>query len=178
MAIEVSPRWSARSQVVYAGNASKSLAPGLRLALLVLPAALVEEVGEDKRLADGHTSTFGQLTLAEFITSGDYDRHVRRCRPACRRHPDRPAAALYREAQQVRVAGVAAGLHALLELPPDADEDAVVARAAEHGLAVGGLRANHPGRDRGPALVVGYATPPDHSYPSALARLCATLGEA
>jgi GntR family transcriptional regulator/MocR family aminotransferase len=165
----------APEHVVYAGTASKSLAPGLRLAWLVLPAALVEEVGEAKRLADGHTSTFEQLTLTEFITSGDYDRHVRRCRLAYRRRRDRLVAALHREVPEVRVTGAAAGLHALIELPPHADEGAVLARAAEHGLAVEGLRTYHPGHDRAPALVVGYATPPDHSYTGALARLCATL---
>jgi GntR family transcriptional regulator/MocR family aminotransferase len=165
----------APEHVVYAGTASKSLAPGLRLAWLVLPAGLVEEVGAAKRLADGHTSTFEQLTLATFITSGEFDRHVRRCRLAYRRRRDRLVAALEREVPDVRVTGVAAGLHALLELPPGADESAVVTRAAEHGLAVEGLRTYHPGHDHGPALVVGYATPPDHSYTGALARLCATL---
>ncbi|MDN3359600.1 PLP-dependent aminotransferase family protein [Actinomadura sp. DC4] len=167
----------APDHVVYAGTASKSLAPGLRLGWLALPAGLVEEVAEAKRLADAHTSTFEQLTLAEFIASGDYDRHVRRCRTAYRRRRDRLVTALRREVPEVRVTGVAAGLHALLDLPPDTDEDAVVARAAGHGLALEGLRTYNPDDDRGPALVVGYATPPDHSYTGALARLCATLTE-
>ncbi len=65
-------------------------------------------------------------------------------------------------------------------------EDTVVARAAGNGLAMeslttfrsdplAGAAAVPPGDDHGPALVVGYATPPDHSYTAALARLCATL---
>ena len=80
----------------------------------------------------------------------------------------------------MRVTGIAAGLHALLRLPPDQHEDDLVARAARHGLAVEGLSAYRLGGDRpglvgGPALVVGYATPPGHAYSTAVARLCAVL---
>jgi GntR family transcriptional regulator/MocR family aminotransferase len=168
----------APEHVVYAGTASKTLAPGLRLAWLVLPADLVDEVTEAQRIADGHTSTFEQLTLAEFLTCGDYDRHVRRCRLTYRRRRDRLVTALRREAPHVRVTGMAAGMHALLELPSGTDEDEVVARAVRHGLALEGLRSYRAAEDRHPpALVVGYATPPDHSYTGALARLCATLTE-
>jgi GntR family transcriptional regulator/MocR family aminotransferase len=166
----------APEHVVYAGTASKTLAPGVRLAWLVLPTGLVDEVSEAKRLADRHTSTLEQLTLAEFVASGGYDRHVRRCRLAYRRRRDRLVAALRREAPAVRVTGVAAGMHALLELPPGDDEARAVARAAQRGLALQGLQdyvidiRHHP-----PGLVVGYATPPDHAYTGALARLCAAL---
>jgi GntR family transcriptional regulator / MocR family aminotransferase len=173
----------APEHVVYAGTASKSLAPGLRLAWLVLPAHLLEEVTEAKRLADGHTSTLDQLTLAELVTRGDYDRQIRRCRLAYRRRRDRLTAALHREVPHVRVAGVSAGLHALLTLPRGTDEQDLVTRAARRGLALEALttyrrpsEADTP-EPYGPALVVGYATPPPHAYTAALARLCATLAD-
>ena len=167
----------APEQVVYAGTASKSLAPGLRLGWLVLPARLVDEVVAVKAAAGRLSSSLDQLTLAEFIDSGAYDRQVRRVRLAYRRRRDRLAAALHASAPQVRVTGIAAGLHAVLRLPPGAREDSLVARATRHGLAVEGLSAyGMPGHDAdGPALVVGYATPPGHAYSTAVARLCAVL---
>ena len=73
--------------VVYAGTASKTLAPGLRLAWLVLPRALVEPVLEAKARAGG-TAVLEQLALAELIGSGAYDRHVRRMRTRYRRRRD------------------------------------------------------------------------------------------
>ncbi len=93
------------------------------------------------------------------------------------RRRDRLAATL-RQASRLRVTGIAAGLHALLELPPGRAEDDLVARAARHGLAVEGLGPYcAPGHPRGPALVLGYGTPPEHAFTGALARLCAVLAE-
>ena len=166
----------APEHVIYAGTVSKTLAPGLRLGWLVLPARLTEAVASAKARSDAHTSSFEQLTLAEFITSGAYDRHVRRVRLAYRRRRDRLVAALAAQAPGVRVTGIAAGLHAVAQLGPGQREEQVIARAAARGVAIEGLggyalRAH----TRGPALVIGYATPPEHGYTTALARLVAAI---
>jgi GntR family transcriptional regulator/MocR family aminotransferase len=164
--------------VVYAGTASKTLAPGLRLAWLVLPARLATAVADAKVLADRQTSSLDQLTFAEFVRSGGYDRHVRRGRMLYRRRRERLAAQLRLRAPRVRMAGVAAGLHAVLELPPGSREDEVIARAAERGLALSGLTEYAaPGARHAPALVVGFGTPPAHAFTTAVARLCAVLAE-
>lgn len=166
----------APENVVYAGTASKTLAPGLRLGWLVVPARLADAVAEVKARTDGHTSGFEQLTLAEFITSGAYDRHIRRARLAYRRRRDRLIAALASYAPSVRVTGIAAGLHAVAELPPGLTEDHVVARAADRNVALRGLGDYAlGGHSRGPGVVIGYATPPEHAYTTALGRLIDVL---
>jgi GntR family transcriptional regulator/MocR family aminotransferase len=166
----------APEHVAYVGTASKTLVPGLRLGWLVLPARLVNAVADAKARADGHTSSLEQLTLAEFIASGAYDRHVRRQRLNYRRRRDRLIAALARHAPDVRLTGIAAGLHAVAELPPGQPEQQVIARAAARGVAIEGLGDYAlRGHTRGPALVIGYAAPPDHAYTTALARLTAAI---
>jgi GntR family transcriptional regulator / MocR family aminotransferase len=165
----------APDQVIYAGTASKSLAPGLRLGWLVLPPALVDEIVAIKRSKGAFPSAVDQLTLAEFITSGAYDRNIRRARLAYRRRRDRLVQTLAEHAPAVAVSGIAAGLHVVAQLP-DRSEEAAIAAAAEHGVAVEGLGSfTHSGHEHPPALVIGYATPPDHAYTAALARLVAAL---
>jgi GntR family transcriptional regulator/MocR family aminotransferase len=166
----------APDRVVYAGTASKTLAPGLRLAWLVVPPALVEPLLTTRTLADRHSSVTDQLTLAELITSGAYDRHVRRSRLVYRRRRDRLIGALRRHAPEARVSGIAAGLHAVVTLPPGRTEEDVIADAASRGLAVSGLANFSDGEARhAPALVVGYAKPPEHAFTAAVSRLAAAV---
>ncbi len=169
----------APEHVAYGGTASKSLAPGLRLGWLVPPEDLMHQVIAVKKACDRLSGSIDQLTLAEFISSGGYDRQVRRARLAYRRRRDRLVAALAREVPDAQVTGMAAGLHALVRLPDGMAEDDVLARARRRGLHLLGLEAFRSGEQHvGPALVVGYATPPGHAFSTALARLCAVLREA
>ncbi len=163
-------------RVVYLGTASKSLAPGLRLAWMVLPESLVGEVAETKGAVDWTSSAPDQLAFAEFLASGAYDRHVRAMRLRYRRRRDQLVAAVAAHSPETRVSGIAAGLHAVLALPPGTEQD-VLRSAAWHGLAVQGV--NQFRRPTVPAtldgLVVGYATPPDSAWQGALRTLCQVL---
>ncbi|WP_369213054.1 MocR-like pyridoxine biosynthesis transcription factor PdxR, partial [Streptomyces flavofungini] len=161
-------------RVVYLGTASKSLAPGLRIGWMVLPAALRDEALGEKDAAGWSCGALDQLTLAEFLTSGAYDRHVRAARLRYRRRRDQLVDALAAHAPETRATGIAAGLHAVLELPPGT-EHSVVEAAAWERLAVQGLsRFRHPlaTARRKDALVVGYGTPAEHAWTGALSALC------
>ncbi|HXB49307.1 MAG TPA: PLP-dependent aminotransferase family protein [Streptosporangiaceae bacterium] len=172
----------APDHVVYAGTASKSLVPGLRLGWLAVPERLAGELTTIKRETGRLSSSLDQLTLAEFISSGGYDRQVRRARLAYRARRDRLVSELRRQVPDASVTGIAAGLHVLVRLPADVAEEDVIARAAARGLALEGLascRADEAGwvggPELGPALIVGYATPPGHAFSACVARLCAAL---
>ncbi|MEU4652911.1 PLP-dependent aminotransferase family protein [Streptomyces sp. NPDC023723] len=163
-------------RVVHLGTASKALAPGLRLAWAVLPAPLLDEV----LAAKNHLPTcsaLDQLTFAEFLTRGAYDRHVRAARLRYRRRRDALVTALAARAPDVRATGIAAGLHAVLLLPPGT-EQSVVQAATWQNLALYGLSLfRHPEATAPPldAVVVGYGTPPDHAWAGALDALCRVL---
>ncbi|MBW8807156.1 MAG: PLP-dependent aminotransferase family protein [Catenulisporales bacterium] len=172
---------------VYLGTASKTLGPGVRLAWMVLPERLLVPVTEAKRHADHQSEALGQLTLAEFITSHDYDRHIRACRLRYRRRRDllaerlRPKAG--RPAAGFALGGIAAGLHALVRLEPAGMSEAeVLARAAEFDLELEGLAglwdavaSASDTSDRPQGIVVGFGSPGEAAYPRALDALVRTL---
>ncbi|MGW7411562.1 MocR-like pyridoxine biosynthesis transcription factor PdxR [Streptomyces sp. NPDC054863] len=160
-------------RVVYLGTTSKALAPGLRLSWMVLPEELTGLLSPH----DNTSSALEQLTLAEFMASGAYDRHVRAMRLRYRRRRDDLVAALAARAPGVRISGIAAGLNAILELPTGS-EQAVVRAAHWQGLAVEGLsRYRHPDApgERRDGLMVGYATPTDSAWAGALEALIRAL---
>jgi GntR family transcriptional regulator/MocR family aminotransferase len=146
---------------------SKTLAPALRLGWLVLPSTLVAELQRDPDLpTPGTPPPLDQLTLADLIERGEVDRHLRRQRLRYRRRRDALLAAVAEQLPGVGVRGAAAGLFAVLLLPAGADEDAVVAAAAERGVVLEGLGAE--GRA---GLVAGYANLPETAAATAVAVL-------
>ncbi|GGC70850.1 MocR-like pyridoxine biosynthesis transcription factor PdxR [Undibacterium terreum] len=74
--------------VIYVGTLSKVLFPGLRLGYMVVPAALAEPIIQAKAVTDKHTAIGPQMVLADFISEGHFNRHIKRTRDvyAERRH--------------------------------------------------------------------------------------------
>ncbi|MFL6074935.1 MAG: PLP-dependent aminotransferase family protein [Mycobacteriales bacterium] len=147
----------APDRVVSLGTVSKSLAPAVRLGWMACPPAIAGAVAEEKRKTDRGSPGIDQLALATLITSGRYDRHLRRMRTV---YSGRRAAlvdSLATHAPHIRLTGLAAGFHAVAHLPESLDETAVVAAAAERGVGLRGMslfrsdRATTP-----PQLVLGF----------------------
>jgi GntR family transcriptional regulator / MocR family aminotransferase len=70
----------APDRVFLVGTASKSLAPAVRLGWVHAPAPLAEAVAGEKEMGDRGSCTLDQLALATLLTSGRFDRHLRRMR--------------------------------------------------------------------------------------------------
>jgi GntR family transcriptional regulator/MocR family aminotransferase len=143
--------------VVYAGTASKVLAPALRLGWLVVPPALVGGMRDEKSLADQGTARIEQLAFARFLARGDLDRHLRKMRVRYRTKRDATIAALAAELPMATIRGIAAGLHVTVELPPGYDEEAIRRAAAGRGVAISTMGDYRSTVDGPPTLILGYS---------------------
>ena len=161
----------APESVIYAGSASKTLAPGLRLGWLILPARLVEPFATAKFNYDRGSPSLEQLAFADFLTRGEFDRHLRRMRPIYRARRDALLRALSRHLPDVRPTGASAGLHVLAWLPEGADEAAIVERAARRDVAIDGLAPMRVRVEAPPGLILGYARPSEREIAEGVARL-------
>jgi GntR family transcriptional regulator/MocR family aminotransferase len=149
----------APEHVLYAGSASKTLAPGLRLGWLIVPSGLVDAFAAAKEATDRGSAGLEQLAFADFLSRGEFDHHLRRMRPVYRSRRDTLLAALRRHLPDLRPVGASAGLRVLAYLPASIDEAAVVRRAAEVGVGAYGVAQYRKAAWNGPGgLLFGYGT--------------------
>lgn len=168
----------APERIVLVGSLSKSVAQAFGLGWAIIPAEIRARV----RLPESaRPSTLEQVALAHFITSGDLERHLRAARGRFRRRRAALLEALTLELPDLAVTGVAAGMHAVLELPPGVRAADVRSAAAELDVGVSDLnRYRASGRTpTAEALVLGYGNLSDALVDEAvgrLARVIRTLG--
>jgi GntR family transcriptional regulator/MocR family aminotransferase len=166
----------APDRVVYMGTVSKTLAPGLRLGWLVLPASLIDAVVQAKALDDLGCPALDQLVLARLLETSAYDRHLRRARRRNRARRDALIAAVARELPRARVSGISAGLHALVRLPRAVDLQGLVSAAEQRSLRVYPLEFHRiEPAGEADALVMGYANLSEPAIDEGVRRLSEVL---
>ncbi len=147
----------APEHVVYAGSASKTLAPGLRLGWMVAPGDLVDDLAAIKQSVDRGSPSLEQLAFADFLARGEFDHHLRRMRPIYRARRDALLKAIGRHLPGFDPCGAEAGLHVVALLPPGVAEAPLVDHAAQQGVAVTGLaHYHHDPAGAGQGLLFGY----------------------
>ena len=162
--------------VAFVATTSKTLAPSLRLAWMVPPSHLIDDV-ENVLLVTGVTPpTLDQIAMASFISGAGLERHLRAMRRRYRLKRDVLVGELGRQLPGVRVSGTAAGLHVLAWLPDGADEHATAMRARQAGVGVHELHRHCTTRaPSDPALLLGFALPTESELVAATGLLAEAL---
>ncbi len=157
-------------RVVYLGTFSRSLAPAIRAAYMVLPQPLLARY----RALPGHgmstVSRYEQHVLARFLSEGFYARYLRRVGTLYRRRRELLLAAL-EEIPGLTVSGSGGGIHLLLSLPRFSESE-LLERAAAEGILLRGLSSYCRSSPAQPStLVAGYGGLRDEEIPEAAACL-------
>lgn len=142
--------------VAYTASLSKTLAPALRLGWLVPPAHLHRRLVDLRWATDLGSPALPQLTLAHLLRDGTLERHLRVMRARHRNRRDAAISALRDSLPDVRIAGIAAGLHLVMRLPDSVDDEQVAADARGEGIILQPL-SRHYARSGAPGLIINYA---------------------
>jgi len=162
----------APDRVMYAGSASKTFAPGLRLGWLVVPESAADAAGRIKWSLDGGSPGLEQVAFARLVTSGAFERHLLRARVEYRKRREALEAALAGALPRTRVEGGTGGLHLTLRLDRPVDIGALDAAASRQRVRVQAVESFlHEPAKRAERLVLGFA----RLHPSSSAHAAASL---
>jgi GntR family transcriptional regulator/MocR family aminotransferase len=151
----------ARDRVIYMGTFSKALFPALRVGYAVVPPLLWTRFLESRFAFDIFAPTLYQRSLAEFLETGHFARHLRRMRGAYLERRDALLRGLERHCDNlVEVHNSDAGLHVAVLLGEGLDDQDVVARLGRRGLAALPLSNAYIGPTRRQGLLLGFGCAP------------------
>ena len=163
-------------RVTYIGTFSRTVFSALRIGYLIAPRKLVSAFTAAKWLSDRHTATLEQQTLAEFISSGMYERYLRRVR---RRNAARRKALLdaihNHLGDRVEVTGDGAGAHVVLWPRHRVAEQPVITRAAALGVGIYGISPYFLRRPLRTGFLLGYSRMREREISEGIRRLAEVL---
>ena len=166
-------------RVVYIGTFSKVMFPALRIGFVIAPTSLLPAISAARQFAGMQQALLEQMVLADFLSEGHFERHIRRMRGvyAVRQHD--LIEALRAECDGLVDASPAgSGMHLVGWLPPDIDDADVSRRAATRGVDAIPLSAFAIGRGAGrPGVLLGYAHFDRATMFAAARRLAAAVRE-
>jgi GntR family transcriptional regulator/MocR family aminotransferase len=166
----------AAERVVYVGSFSRALFPSLRLGYIVVPDRLVETFQRARSLMDRQSPIWEQATLANFITSGHLDRHLRRMRGIYLGRRD--ALLHYSERDLGGLLDLRrdpAGLHLTGLLPRNCEARRAEEAAARHGIDVLSLSRLAREVELPPMLLLGFGVVPEAEMESSVGLLAKAL---
>lgn len=125
-------------KVIYMNSFTKSLAPSIRISFLVLPGELMERFREKLGFYACTVPSFEQYTLAEFLRSGHFEKHLNRMKKYYRGQRDLLVEALRGSAfgDILDISNQDAGLHFLLNVKTDLTDQALRQHCAASGIKI------------------------------------------
>jgi DNA-binding transcriptional MocR family regulator len=123
-------------KVMTCGSFSKTVAPGYRIGWLNT-GPYRSEVRRLKRSVSCSSGLLQQLTLADFMASGDYDRYLRTLRPVLKNNAERMSAAIAASFPEgTRLSDPQGGSVLWVELPPSVDSEKLFDDALAQGISI------------------------------------------
>ena len=145
-------------RVIYIGNFSKAIVPFLRIGFLIVPSSLVDVFTRARVATSRQPPGVDQAALAEFISAGHLQRHVRSTLQLYRERQEVLVDAVRREAAGLlETAPAGTGMYLVAWLPPHIDDRQAVQAAATEDVDAVALSTFSVRSLRRGGLVLGYS---------------------
>jgi DNA-binding transcriptional MocR family regulator len=124
------------ARIITCGSFSKTAAPGYRIGWVVTD-RYIDTIEQLKRSFSCSSGLLQQLTLADFLATGDYNRHLKALRPVLKQNAERMAALVGEHfPADTRTSKPVGGAVLWLELPGAVDAEALFDEAIEAGISI------------------------------------------
>lgn len=166
-------------KVIYINTFSKTIAPSIRISYLILPPHLLARYQERLGFYACTVPSFEQYTLARFIESGSFERHIARMKKRYRTQRDAVISAIKSSpmAERCAIFEEDAGLHFLMRLETELPDERLKERMLEQGVRIACLSdyvyRRNPVYDH--TLVINYTGIETEKLPKALEYLADIL---
>ena len=125
-----------KARILTCGSFSKTTSPGYRVGWVVAPDC-VDDIARFKRAFSCSSGLLQQLTLAEFMASGDFSRHLKTLIPVLKRNSERMMALVSEHfPAETRTSRPVGGSVLWLELPRSIDAEKLFDDAIAAGISI------------------------------------------
>lgn len=149
-------------RVIYMNTFTKTLASTVRISYMILPPPLLEQFYERLSFYSCSVSNFEQYTLGKFIEEGFFEKHINRLRNHYHKKRDALLTAIRnsRLGDCVCISGEEAGVHFLMEIQTEKEEEEFLAAAQARGIRLSPLSAHYHNQEteRRNVYVMNYSS--------------------
>ena len=149
-------------RVIYMNTFTKTLASTVRISYMILPPPLLEQFYERLSFYSCSVSNFEQYTLGKFIEEGFFEKHINRLRNHYHKKRDILLGAIResRLGDLVHISGEEAGVHFLMEIQTEKEEEEFLTCAQTQGIRLSPLSAHYHNREteRKNVYVMNYSS--------------------
>ena len=167
--------------VIYLGTFSKSIGPGIRVGYIVAPKALVGPLTTLKGLLNNGNPWMEQAVLAEFLTSGGFDSHLRKVQRIYKSRQKVLIDELRAHFGVANVKGIEGGMHLIWTLPEGSmPAEMLRIKALEKGIGIyplesGAASFTTSSEQRERMVMLGFPAVPEDDIRKAIATLAAII---
>jgi GntR family transcriptional regulator / MocR family aminotransferase len=163
-------------RVIYLGTMNQIMFPSLGFGYLIVPRRLIPLYRKARKLAGEQFSPQLQAAVAEFISAGHLDRHVKRLRSL---YSDRRNALVKelekRFGKRVVIGPNRRGVYLSVRFEVDLSDDEILERASEAGVGLTSSRDFYSGKAPARQFIMGFGNLTEREIEKGVRKLAAAL---